>query len=316
MSIPSELKSSTRRMIEQVLVCRPYDSISYAVQYYYDEKCANPTVNHAIHSLLFLIRKPVDFRSAIGTIYCAETAATASSSFLGKGQISTSGNKEDKDTDATSKIEKSADNSDPESGRDTPTAEIDLSPTEEVIGDSMKQLNNLCRIARLAIASYDGSLAVAAGNSRVDLLRSPLEPIPGTEDKMWLFNLVEKSLRKEPMTEAVSLDYETYISFLRLYLGLWTVVVWFEKAVRHLWAMNSNNVKLESLFKDILSIGNNAATGIGNEDAVLSRMVLEEDEDVLRKLLAGVYNTCNNEEKEDIEKVVTRCFEQYVEIVL
>ena len=74
------------------------------------------------------------------------------------------------------------------------------------------------QIARLAITSYDASLAVAAGSVRSNLLKNSFEPIPGSEDKVWLFELIERSLRKDPISEAVTLDFETYISFLRLIL--------------------------------------------------------------------------------------------------
>ena len=300
-----------------ILVCRPPDSVSYAVQYYYDEKCSNPAVNHAIHSLLYLLRQPVDFRSAIGTIYCAETAANASAPVLGKEQMANEGSKEAKEGDGAQKVEKNVDDRSTanESCRETPVP-AENEPTlssDDAVTEAVKHLNKLCRIARLAIASYDASLAVAAGNGKSDLLKNLLEPIPGTEDKEWLFELIEKSLRKDPISEAVTLDFETYISFLRLYLGLWTVVAWLERATTSLKAMKSNNAKIDVLIKDMLTLGSNPRD---NEDSLLISMMLEEDEDVLRRLLAGVYNTCTPDEKEDIEKVVTRSFEQYFGVVM
>ena len=63
--LPSELKNVTRRLLEQLLICRPLDSISFSVQFYSDERAPNPSVAHALHSLMFLLRKPREFRAAL-----------------------------------------------------------------------------------------------------------------------------------------------------------------------------------------------------------------------------------------------------------
>lgn len=313
MSVPSDLRSSTRRMIEQILICRPHDSVSYAVQYYYDERCPNPAVNHAIHSLLYLLRKPVDFRSAIGTIYCAETAASASAPLLGKEHTPNQGSKEAKESDGIVKdIIVSDRNSENDSERGSPImVESDPAFSSDVVGEAV-HLDSLCRIARLAISSYDASLAVAAGSMRSDLLKNSLEPIPGAEDKVWLFELIERSLRKDPISEAVNLDFEAYISFLRLYLGLWTVVAWLKRATTSLTTMDSSNAKIDVLTEDMLATRSN----IGVEDDGLLNNVLQEDEDVLKNLLTSVYNTSTPEEKEEVDTIITRCFEQYFGVVM
>ena len=62
MSVPAELKTVTRKFLEQLLLCRPTDVIGFAVQYYSDERTRNSRMSHAVHSLLFLLRRPAEFR--------------------------------------------------------------------------------------------------------------------------------------------------------------------------------------------------------------------------------------------------------------
>ena len=77
--------------------------------------------------------------------------------------------------------------------------------------------------------------------------------------------------------------------------------------------MNSNCAKIDVLIKDMLTIGNNPRN---DNDRLFCGIVLEEDEDVMRRLLAGVYNTSTPQEKESAEVIITRSFEQYFGVVM
>ena len=260
MSVPSELKASSRRSIEQILLCRPTYPISFAVQYYFDERCSSPSVNHAIHSLIFLLRKPVDFRSAVATIYCAETAvatAVANESYAKeekkeklaaeaaavaaaeKAAVAAAASKDDKDDESVSpKSPKDGDDAADGGGKGgggggdlrrsdslgngaKGAAELTAGKEESA---SETQLNRLCNIARRSIASMDGTLAIACRDdkeARTAVSNGAINGIRGTEEFEWIFDAIEKFTRNEPISDAVSLNFETYISFLRLYLSLW-----------------------------------------------------------------------------------------------
>jgi hypothetical protein len=340
MSVPSELKASSRRFIEQILLCRPTDPISFAVQYYFDERCSSPSVNHAIHSLTFLLRKPVDFRSAVATIYCAETAvatAVANESYakeekkekLAAEAAAVAAAEKAAGTAAVSKDDKDDESVSPKDGdyaadgggkaggdlRRSDSLGNDVKGAAELSAGkeesaSETQLSRLCNIARRSIASMDGTLAIACRDdkeARTAVSNGAINGIRGTEEFEWIFDAIEKFTRNEPISDAVSLNFETYISFLRLYLSLWASISWLSKAteaVQNAVATNNNGSSAFEVF--------DFDVGGGNDGQFIDVLVMEEDIQVLSRALQGVYNSCTPEEKMDMRTVVNRSFDIYV----
>ena len=97
----------TRRLLEQLLVCRLAESVSFSGRFYSDERTPNPAFSHALHSLLFLLRKPEELRAALSCVYCSVLLEGDGGSYLqdhqdkgkGKDKKGAPGAKVDKDKD-------------------------------------------------------------------------------------------------------------------------------------------------------------------------------------------------------------------------
>ena len=335
MSVPSELKASSRRFMEQLLMCRPGDSTSFAMQYFFDERCTTPSVNHAIHSLTFLIRKPVEFRSAVATIYCAETAASDSSADDGKAKSSsgapstmgsgignsTAGEKEDKSDSGVvraSPESKTGGESLGAAGDPSSSSSSSSSSTKESLSDSVARdentsslyLKRLCKIARMAIAASDGSLAVAcsADKDGRNFSSSSSLNVPGTESTEWIYDTIEKFMQGDQISQAVSLNFETFISFLRLYLSLWASLDWLFKGVELLVESNTEGGS---------SIESHPIWNSERNDLKLSEPTLMPDDiHILGKSLKGTFASCTNEEKANIQVLVSRSFDIFAKSLL
>jgi len=68
--IPIELRGAIRTLQQSLLLCRPRDTITFAVRYLHDEKSDNSAYHHAVHSLPFLLQIPDLFRSTACTVFC------------------------------------------------------------------------------------------------------------------------------------------------------------------------------------------------------------------------------------------------------
>ncbi len=333
MSVPSELKASSRRFMEQLLMCRPGDPISFAMQYFYDERCSTPSVNHAIHSLTFLIRKPVEFRSAVATIYCAETAMNDSSdegkskasgaNGGGGGSMSTSGQADkDEKMDAGSVKASSESKSVTEisvgggavgeaSSKDGVKAIsrqgslADPVPRDENL--TSLYLKRLCKIARMAVAASDGSLAIACSNDieARNFSSSASMNVPGTETNEWIYDVIEKSMRGDPISQAVSLNFETYISFLRLYLGLWASLDWISKGAEVLIESENSNI-------DSYDVGESQGGNLKLSEPI----IMPDDIDLLGRALKGTYYACTPEDRMNMQIIVSRSFDIFAKSVL
>lgn len=334
MSVPSELKASSRRFMEQLLLSRPADPISFAMQYFFDERCTTPSVNHAIHSLTFLIRKPVEFRSSVATIYCAERVVSDSStddgkskgsagasSSAGSGSSQPTGEKDEKDDTGAAKTaseSKSSGDGEPSSSSSSSSSSTKAIVKEESLSGSVDReenlssvyLHRLCKIARMAIAASDGSLAIASSKDNDSRNFSPSLSmnVPGTETTEWIYNAIEKFMQGDPISQAVSLNFETYISFLRLYLSLWASLDWLCKGAE---------VLIESTMEGGSSVDTHSIFEPNGSDLKLSEPTLMPDDiDILGRSLKGTFMSCSPEEKANLQVVVSRSFDTFAKSLL
>lgn len=68
MSVPS-IDSSIRSFYEVLLACRPTDPVSFAAEYFEDEKKSDPEYFHAMRMLVYLTSDEKHFRNASATIF-------------------------------------------------------------------------------------------------------------------------------------------------------------------------------------------------------------------------------------------------------
>jgi len=246
MSVSAELKSVTRNFLEQLLVCRPTDAISFAVQYYSDERAAAPLVSHAVHSLMFLLRRPSEFRSAVGTIFCAEFLSSSSKSSKkdassagssgGSGSAGTPAGGETPTATAAESAQPAAPTSSTTGESDAPTGEDDAkfaegqssaaaaaADSDESAADAKtaakkeasNKLQNLYKVARCAIRNAYSSVPNNAGAGA-----GPNHDGGFPEPKDWMCSLIEAALGGEAIAKTAAQDFEACVAFLRSYLSL------------------------------------------------------------------------------------------------
>ena len=247
MSVPAELKSVTRKFIEQLLLCRPTDTISFAIQYYSDERARSPKLAHAVHSLMFLLRRPMEFRSAVGTIYCTEVSISDESK-ADTIASSSSGSSNSKTKEGSTEIEAGAgggtttDGSDPSSasasGRSTTAFDEDEMP-----GDAspvpVPSASSAPPTVPAQIVAERKAVAAATVNvvntisALHKLARSAIQAAMGevvnseNEAGDWICTLIESVVgnglgldAKAAVASNTELDFETCVAMLRSYLSL------------------------------------------------------------------------------------------------
>lgn len=328
MSIPAELKSVTRNFLEQLLVCRPTDTISFAVQYYSDERAATPLVSHAVHSLMFLIRRPVEFRSAVGTIFCAEflssgakspkspstsaagaalsappsgvdnsadgaPPAAASSATAGEAAMPT-----DEDDTASEGQNAAASTKVATTGDSNETAADALAP---VANESSAKLQTLYKVARAAIRNAYSSSASSAGAAA---------PSQEGEMKDWLCALIEAALGGEAIAKSAVQDFETCVAFLRSYLSLRIIAgCVFESVTQR--AQVSTYLQKET----DATPGKAKPASLGLE-ITTTIFVQPEDVELIEQIInATLANQPGSEKFPDVQKTVSVVVNQYMSLL-
>lgn len=312
MSVPSELKVVTRQLLEQLLVCRPADSISFSVQYYADERSGKTLVNHALHSLMFLLRRPTEFRDAMGTIYCSEVLCQKdnpppqtktqkdnitnkqskekdNNSSLGIVQSQSESEILSEDSSSSSSILQAIDGENGKDRSDTPNASENSTMVED-IKDTIS--STLFEIGRSAVR------AAARGSKNV---------IDESDSQNWMYTVIENSLGNTLVSGTIgdTLDFETFIAFIRMYLCLRIVT----------GCVN------EILLKKYLNSSVNYLSGGGNEVSMHLEMaittdliVVPEDTVLLEQILNSVLT--KQSQPQDNKKVVGAVVQQYLSLLM
>jgi hypothetical protein len=294
MSVPAELKSATRKLLDLLLVCKPIDAVGFAQHFYNDERSAKPSVSHAIHSLMFLLRRPEDFRDAMGTIYSLEVLNQSKESDSKKQGTG----KKEKDVNKDIKEKEELDGSRPtsssgaETGTDNDGAEVDDASkskdssykgsvnAKRVATDRENALNTLCTIARTAV--------MAAARSA----KCPLDTDnDGADAKDELCSVIESNIVTELLSTDCGdpIDFESCLAFVRTYLCLRLI---------------AGSIQ-EQLAKKTHKDGT-----IFSLEVTAEKLVTDED----KALLEQIITTCSAKYTEN-EKIVNSAISQYFQLL-
>jgi len=318
----------TRRLLEQLLVCRPADSISFSVRFYSDERTPNPAVSHALHSLMFLLRKPKEFRAALSCVYCSVLleggGGRSSHARLDKGKDKDTdkkgapGAKADKDKDAAEGKDAAADSEaggaggggaaadafDTAAGAEAGAAAksgADLlqvasgtrscSSSESVLSDKEATLKAIFGICRAAVRA---ATRVQPGQGAPTDASSSDSDTSSKPD--WVCTAIENSMTDTLSSsagnaDAPPTDFEACVAFVRTYLCLRVVAA---SAVRIL-AKRVGELEL---------LG-------GALEAFTSKMVVEEDVALIEQILT----TSTAKHGQNHQKVITGAMSQYLQLL-
>ncbi len=314
MSVPGELKSVTRNLLEQLLMCRPIDTISFAFQYYNDECGPNPIVNHAIHSLMFLLRRPDEFRAAVGTIYCSDIIAStykkekSNSSKEGSSSSSRSAEVSSAVIEGAQLILHSASNAldtttptgEDSSSKDDQNATLNASTgfanednkvTTGKHEDSLK-VQALYRVARTAVRvvseSFSGSGAASSDGESQDPLCT----------------LIENALGGDDIANSAISDFEACIAFLRSYLSMRVIAGQVCLSVKQRSKLSHQSELLRKTLHANLEVTNTV-------------YVQPEDIELIEQIInATLGNSASQEMILDELKIVSAVVNQYMSLLL
>jgi len=333
MPVPAELKSVTRNLLEQLLVCRPTDAISFAAQYYSDERAATPLVSHAVHSLMFLLRRPAEFRSAVGTVFCAEflsgskSSAKISSSAAGKSGASSSGSTpaggvdhpadgappaaigsgatgesaaSTNENDAASEGQSAAANAKTAADSGEAAADVKVAAKKE----ASTKLQTLYKVARCAIRNAYNS---SANNSTA----AGAAPNPDGETNDWMCALIEAALGGEAIAKSAVQNFEACVAFLRSYLSLRIIAERVFESVTQRAQVSTYLLKEKG---DAVVRVKPAAPAL---EITTTVFVQPEDVELIEQIInATIANLPGSERFTDVQKTVSVVVNQYMSLLL
>lgn len=344
MSVPVNLKNASLKLVEQLLICRPSDAITFSVRYFYDERnsqtSSSPSFSHAIHSLLFLIKKPVQFRSAISTIFCYENSDAKdlrSKSSGGAANTTTPGqsvpvscNSTKTTKTATANLDDNASvqssatvgGADPSSRPNTSASESNKKSSSDNIAGLVSDTNdiNLADGDKALFSNMNVSdpannssklfqIARSAIQSVIDTTDMPLASSPGASSTSasdvheWLYAMIERLLNEEIIPQG-TYDFDAYIAFIRLYLSLWIVALWVQYCVVHMQSKAYKN--------GVMFVGIKESAMSSNEDAMTKMLINEKDESNLVQLCSETYNSSVKDEQSNLKGLCAKIMSRYV----
>ena len=344
MSIPLNLKNASLKLVEQLLICRPHDAISFTVRYFYDERNGqvngSPSFSHAIHSLLFLIKKPVQFRSAISTIFCYENSdakdlvsksqsgtnttnpgqsAPSSSSSSSSKNIMKTGGANSSNVDDTMSIQSSSTIAD--SSRPNTSASESKKSSNDNIAGLVSDINdiNLGDNDKGLFSNMNVSNPVNNSSKLFQIARNAIQSVVDTTDvpspssssphsspnvHEWLYMMIEKLLNEEIIPQGITYDFDAYIAFIRLYLSLWIVALWVKYCVTHMQSKaHKNDVAFAGIKENAMS---------SNGEAITKMLINEKDENDLMQLCFETYNSSARDDQSNLRGLCTKIMSRYV----